>query len=204
MVFEYRRFLLLLATSDEPLTPSDQVDQAWHLHLAYTESYWQDLCHGVLQQRLHHGPTRGGERENRKFERWYERTLSTYAQVFGEAPPSDIWPPARARFRDASRYQRVNRATHVLVPWPRFLRGAVLKVAVALTLSGIGAWILSARGATAAEVLTVVCAFLLVFLVFGAVFANIGGGRGRGAAGGAGGYGACGGCGGGGCGGCGS
>jgi hypothetical protein len=37
---EYRRFLFLAATTDHQVTPSDEVDQAWHLHLAYTRHYW--------------------------------------------------------------------------------------------------------------------------------------------------------------------
>jgi hypothetical protein len=32
VVFEYKRFLYLAATVAHPVTPSDEVDQAWHLH----------------------------------------------------------------------------------------------------------------------------------------------------------------------------
>jgi hypothetical protein len=64
---EYRRFLFLAVAAGHPVTPSDQVDQAWHLHLLYTRSYWDDLCGDVLQRPLHHGPTRGGTAESEKF-----------------------------------------------------------------------------------------------------------------------------------------
>ncbi|MGI9243877.1 MAG: glycine-rich domain-containing protein [Verrucomicrobiales bacterium] len=33
---EYKRFVFLAMVAGHPVTPSDQVDQAWHLHLAYT------------------------------------------------------------------------------------------------------------------------------------------------------------------------
>lgn len=57
---EYLKFVYLMAVAGDVLTPSDPVDQAWHLHLAYSESYWQRLCGDVVGRRIHHGPTRGG------------------------------------------------------------------------------------------------------------------------------------------------
>ena len=59
VVFEYRRFLLLAATADAVVVPSDAVDQAWHLHLTDTRSYWSELCHRILGKPLHHTPSRG-------------------------------------------------------------------------------------------------------------------------------------------------
>ncbi len=35
---EYRRFVFLALVAGHPVTPSDQVDQVWHLHLTYTRS----------------------------------------------------------------------------------------------------------------------------------------------------------------------
>jgi hypothetical protein len=74
------------------------VDEAWHLHLCYTRSYWEGLCGEVLGRQLHHGPTRGGAKEDGKFEEWYERTLASYRSVFGQEPPADVWPTSRVRF----------------------------------------------------------------------------------------------------------
>jgi hypothetical protein len=45
---EYLRFLYLAGTSAGPLTPSDAVDQAWHLHLLYSRHYWEVLCGRIL------------------------------------------------------------------------------------------------------------------------------------------------------------
>jgi hypothetical protein len=89
---EYRRFLYLAARAGHPVTPSDTVDQAWHLHLIYTRHYWQELCGKILGLELHHDPSAGGTVESNRFERQYEQTIESYKAAFGEAPPADIWP----------------------------------------------------------------------------------------------------------------
>ena len=43
VVEEYRRFLFLAAAAEHPVSPPDAIDQAWHLHLLYTRSYWENL-----------------------------------------------------------------------------------------------------------------------------------------------------------------
>lgn len=118
---EYRRFLFLARLAGHPVTPSDQVDQAWHLHLLDSESYWEDLCRGVLGRPLHHGPTRGGAHESTKFHDWYARTLDSYRRLFGEAPPADIWPAPADRFGRDLRFARINLATHWVLPRPTTL-----------------------------------------------------------------------------------
>ena len=64
-ILEYKRFIYLAATSDGEVTPSDVVDQVWHLHLTYTQSYWDELCGTILNGPLHHGPTQGGQSERK-------------------------------------------------------------------------------------------------------------------------------------------
>jgi uncharacterized protein (TIGR04222 family) len=118
---EYRRFLFLALTAGHPVTPSDAVDQVWHLHLTYTRSYWQGMCRDILGRPLHHEPTRGGAAEGAKFEDWYERTRASYARAFGEPAPSDLWPPPEVRFGTDLRYVRVNRARHWIIPRPRWV-----------------------------------------------------------------------------------
>ena len=66
VVTEYRRFLYLAARAGHSVTPSDAVDQAWHLHLLYTRHYWGTLCKDVLRHDLHHGPTLGGTPEQHR------------------------------------------------------------------------------------------------------------------------------------------
>lgn len=113
---EYRRFLYLAAVAGHVVTPSDHVDQAWHLHLAYTRSYWDTLCRSILNRPLHHDPTRGGESESSRFESCYERTLRSYEVEFGEAPPADIWPGPRDRFDHDAHARRVNTLDHWVIP----------------------------------------------------------------------------------------
>jgi uncharacterized protein (TIGR04222 family) len=117
---EYKRFLYLAATCGHPVTPSDEVDQAWHLHLVYTRSYWDDLCGQVLGFPLHHGPTKGGAAEGHKFRDWYAQTLRSYQTAFGTAPPADIWSPAAQRFGEAPYFQRLNRKRYFLLPRPQW------------------------------------------------------------------------------------
>jgi LPXTG-motif cell wall-anchored protein len=91
---EYRRFLYLAAAGNRPVTPSDAVDAAWHLHLTYTRHYWGELCGRILGRALHHEPTEGGVAEAAHFRGQYRATLEAYRAAFGEAPPADIWPVA--------------------------------------------------------------------------------------------------------------
>ncbi len=121
VVDEYRRFLFLGQVAGHPVTPSDEVDQAWHLHLTYTRSYWDDLCGRVLGRPFHHGPTVGGPAEGAKFDDWYARTRASYRQWFGHEPPADVWPPAEIRFGDAPHFVRVNTRRHWVTDKPRVL-----------------------------------------------------------------------------------
>jgi uncharacterized protein (TIGR04222 family) len=93
VVAEYRKFLLLCCISPNGASPSQAVDEAWHLHLTYTRSYWTDLCKNTLNKDIHHHPSRGGDEEDHKHRDWYAETLLLYEAVFGSPPPDDIWPP---------------------------------------------------------------------------------------------------------------
>src|SRR6476620_1639982 len=57
VIEEYKKFLFLCCATTTGVTPSDPVDQAWHLHLTYTCSYWIDLCKHKLGQDVQHNPT---------------------------------------------------------------------------------------------------------------------------------------------------
>ena len=128
---EYKKFLYLATVSSDPVTPSDAVDQVWHLHLAYTHSYWEELPR-ILGRTLHHGPTHGGPDEDRKFELWYERTKSLYAAEFSAPPPTDLWPPSQERFRPSQRFLRLDASRYWLIPAARVRRWAPWLAAFAL------------------------------------------------------------------------
>lgn len=121
-VREYKRFVYLAMTVGRPMCPSEAVDQVWHLHLTYTRSYWQRFCGEVLKGPLHHDPTRGGEAEGPKHWAMYADTLLAYAEVFGEEPPADLWPPADERFGPAADVARIHRGDYWLVRKPRVPR----------------------------------------------------------------------------------
>ncbi len=137
VVGEYKRFLFLLVAAGHPVTPSDQVDQAWHLHLAYTKSYWERLCGEVVGQPLHHVPTVGGAEEAQKFDHWYKRTLQRYEQFFGHPPPSDIWPSPAVRFGDDLHFRRVNTRRNWVFRNPIRTRRRLSTVIAQIGLTGL-------------------------------------------------------------------
>ena len=114
---EYKRFIFLICVIDHPLTPSDQVDQVWHLHLLYTQSYWMDFCQHTLGRQIHHGPTKGGEKEQDKFTDWYAKTKESYKRLFDEDVPEDIWPDSTIRFSTIN-FQRINVDQYWLIKKP--------------------------------------------------------------------------------------
>lgn len=122
VIEEYKRFVFLAIVAGHPVTPSDQVDQVWHLHLTYTEPYWDNFCPQVLGKALHHVPTRGGPQEAEKFRRWYENTLDSYYRFFGQRPPEDIWPDASVRFGEDLYFRRVNIKRHWIMPRQQLTR----------------------------------------------------------------------------------
>jgi hypothetical protein len=146
VVQEYRRFVYLAMRAGHPVTPSDAVDQAWHLHLTYTRSYWDGLCSTVLGKPLHHGPTQGGTQEDEKYRDWYAATLDSYRRLFEMEPPADIWPSTDERFAPGSRFARVETSAHWIVPkvtLRRFVAAVALSALclfgiIACTKSGIG------------------------------------------------------------------
>lgn len=116
VIGEYKRFCFLAVTGEGEVTPSDAVDQAWHLHLTYSRDYWERFCPGVLGRALHHGPTAGGIEERYRYFDQYADTLKRYEQVFGEVPPADIWPGAARRLIDDPRARRVHPRDAFIIP----------------------------------------------------------------------------------------
>jgi hypothetical protein len=127
-VEEYRKFCFLAVHAGHPVTPSDEVDQVWHLHLLYSRHYWEALCRDTLETPLHHGPTAGGVAEGRKYRSWYEDTLASYRRYFGEAP-RDLWPATGERFHEQDDFVRVNRRDVVTLDRTLLRRGAIAAAA---------------------------------------------------------------------------
>lgn len=136
-IAEYKKFVYLAATSPTPVTPSDIVDQVWHLHLTYSRSYWDEMCGAVLGKPLHHGPTKGGAREDTKYRDLYAATLDAYRREFGNEPPGEYWPVSDARFESAVHQRWIDTRTHVVIAWRTLARLAAAMVgAAALTSAG--------------------------------------------------------------------
>lgn len=170
VVEEYRRFVFLAMKAGHPVTPSEEVDEAWHLHLCYTRSYWDGLCRGVLGRPLHHGPTQGGAEEGRKFRDWHERTLESYRRWFGEEPPRDIWPPAKVRFGRRP-VMKVDRSRHWVIRKPG--AGALVVYGLApLGLAGCAGLV----GFVPAEIAPFLFFGLIVLVVLAVIFRKGGGG----------------------------
>jgi uncharacterized protein (TIGR04222 family) len=119
---EYKRFAFLAVVAGHPVSPSDQVDQVWHLHLTYTRSYWQEFCDEILNLPLHHEPTQGGSAERAKHRDWYRTTLESYQRIFGEAAPADLWPATAVRFGPASQFARLNTQQNWILPKPQWVQ----------------------------------------------------------------------------------
>ncbi|MFM7315854.1 MAG: TIGR04222 domain-containing membrane protein [bacterium] len=117
---EYRRFLFLACVADHQVTPSIEVDEAWHLHMIYTRSYWNDLCRDTLGKSVHHGPTRGGRSEELRYDQQYQKTLESYEKYFGESAPRNIWPEAQERFRRDFNAVRVDISRNWVIRKPRW------------------------------------------------------------------------------------
>lgn len=129
VIGEYKRFCFLAMTAGHEVTPSDAVDQAWHLHLTYSRDYWERFCPEVLGRPLHHGPTVGGGAERARYFDQYAATLKSYEAAFGESPPADLWPKASTRLLDDPRARRVHPRQGFVIP-----RGVAILLLVLVAL----------------------------------------------------------------------
>lgn len=198
---EYLRFIYLMWVTEYSLTPSDEVDQVWHLHLCYSKSYWEDLCQDALGGvMLHHGPTKGGKSEAKRFDAQYDATLQLYKEHFGHKPPKKYWPPKRKRFNQHDRWRRINLRGAIVLRWPMYLM--IFFAALATVFVGPNKFI---DGLKAGNPSNIFVAFVLVGSFMTLLAKADRSGKGKGGCGGGCGTSSCGGdgCGGGGCGGCG-
>lgn len=180
VIREYKRFVFLATFAGHPVTPSDQVDQAWHLHLSYTRSYWNRLCEQVLERRLHHDPTRGGQAESEKFDTWYARTLESYQRLFADTPPADIWPAPLERFDTTRRWKRVDVSRFWLLRRRTWIRRGVGTPLAIGTLAVAGGWSMPMLAMTSRQwgivaIAVAVIVLLVALIVAARRFARTGG-----------------------------
>lgn len=132
---EYKKLIYLICVSDDMLTPSQEVDEVWHLHLVYTRAYWDDFCAGTLGRDIHHNPTEGGANEDTQFLHAYQRTRQRYTEEFGAEPPADLWPSAAVRFGAA---MQQGSSTILGIEVAHILAGLLLLLALALVVISEG------------------------------------------------------------------
>ncbi|MBU3011054.1 hypothetical protein KO506_06545 [Polaribacter vadi] len=116
-ILEYKKFIYLCCVSNKQITPSDAVDQVWHLHLTYTKSYWKTFCNETLGKEIHHNPTKGGTNEREKFSDCYDSTFEIYKSEFKETPPNSIWLNNKKRFKEVN-FKRINIDSFWLIKKP--------------------------------------------------------------------------------------
>lgn len=105
---EYRKFIFLCCISPQGASPSKVIDEVWHLHLIYTQNYWEEFCGKTLNRNIHHYPSAGGLQEKEKHENWRTDTLDLYRNTFQTEPPPAFWDdnrfPSPARFNFLPRF----------------------------------------------------------------------------------------------------
>ncbi len=141
---EYRRFLVLTQVAGHAVSPSPDVDAAWHLHLTRTAHY-EALCRDVFGRFLHHEPSRSGAGDAARYRTMYADTLAAYLRAFNRRPPEAIWPEVDRR----------HAAKPVSAAWPSWTvpsslqRGHRLGVA-AIASAVLGGWLAHAIDVAAA------------------------------------------------------
>ena len=85
LVLEYRKFLSLALISSRPVSMCNtEVDEVWHSHLLFTQSY-SDFCQKSFGSFLHHEPADGLANNADA----YAEFRSEYERLFGTI--EDIW-----------------------------------------------------------------------------------------------------------------
>ncbi|MBI4232185.1 hypothetical protein HY605_03040 [Candidatus Peregrinibacteria bacterium] len=83
---EAKRMLYLRAAGATGISPSIQVDDAWHAMLMFTRFY-QDFA-DFIGRFVHHNPTPGPPDDGRL----YAYTKESYREILGEEPDPRYWP----------------------------------------------------------------------------------------------------------------
>ncbi|WKN29819.1 hypothetical protein PZB74_12665 [Porifericola rhodea] len=133
VILEYKKFMYLCCVGYGELTPSDAVDQAWHLHLTYTKSYWIAFCEDTLGKQIHHNPTQGGSEEKSKYSSCYANTLRAYEDEFGEKPPEEVWLQKNKRFAQLN-FKRINLSEYWLIRKSNLNYSYLFAIATALVV----------------------------------------------------------------------
>lgn len=133
---EYKRFLFLAATGEERMVPSQVVDSVWHLHLAFSQSYWLEMCRGIFKRDIHHCPSPITKRAKKKDLADYQNTLESYLIVFGEEPSRQFWPRPKELSREKMSRARLPRVFSLLKSKAEYIGIGLGMLAVVSLASG--------------------------------------------------------------------
>lgn len=75
-------FLDLISASDQPLTPSENIDLIWHELILFTRLYVR-LCEQRYDRYIHHNPSEPNIEQRKRF----RTTLELYKSKFGQPDP---------------------------------------------------------------------------------------------------------------------
>jgi len=86
LVKEAKRMLYLSIVTDKPISPSQDVDRAWHEMLMFTRFYrsFAEFIGGFIHHDPTPGPPDGGK--------LYQATKERYFEAFKEKPAPRYWP----------------------------------------------------------------------------------------------------------------
>lgn len=87
VLYEYKRFMYL-KSQDPNCSPSDSIDQFWHVHILYTENYSR-FCIENYGKFIHHNPDMSLDQKARK-ER-IGKTIKLYMLTFPSITYPEIW-----------------------------------------------------------------------------------------------------------------
>lgn len=98
LVEEYRRYMYLVGSTGETLSPSPIVNLVWRLHAEDEKAYFEDFCRRIIGRTIHYT----GDLPPFQDDPAYLNTLEYYAQEFGR-PQVQFWPdPDLASVRNSS------------------------------------------------------------------------------------------------------
>ncbi|CEJ67895.1 hypothetical protein BN1195_00175 [Chryseobacterium oranimense G311] len=112
---EYKKFVYLCCILPNGASPSETVDKVWHMHLIYTQNYWEEFCPNILKRKLHHHPSKGGMIEKEKHQNWFTDTLKNYQEVFQQKAPEEIWGERKERAKRKSGLKRAAAFSPILI-----------------------------------------------------------------------------------------
>lgn len=84
---EYQRFMHIRAL-DFGTSPTDPIDQLWHIHILYTENYY-DYCMKKFGKFIHHSPDMSLDQKARQAR--IRKTIKIYSQLYPSILYPEIW-----------------------------------------------------------------------------------------------------------------